>query len=80
MNPWNSVMQLREKLLDLGVGDLSVFGNQTTFELDVRLDGIHQRRIAERENAPKELLADRRTDLPGGRSDDGGRAPWQADD
>ena len=43
MNPANSSMYCREKLLGGLVGDAPIVGDQAAFELNVRLDGIHQR-------------------------------------
>src|SRR5687768_2034640 len=58
---------LPEDLLSGLVGDTAVSGNQPTFELHVRFDGIHQRRIAEGENAAQMLLCDGGADLAGRR-------------
>src|SRR5690606_39198253 len=43
--------------------DLPVVGHQPGSEMDVSLDGVHQRGVAEGEDRPQVLLADRRTDL-----------------
>src|SRR3954470_18044391 len=59
-----------QELLGRFVGDAPIGGDQALFKLDVGLDGIHQRRVAEGENAPQVLLGDGRADLAGGRTDD----------
>jgi pyruvate/2-oxoglutarate dehydrogenase complex dihydrolipoamide dehydrogenase (E3) component len=52
-----------EKLFGLLVGDDAILGDQAGLELNVRLDGVHLRRVAEREDAAQVLLRDRRADL-----------------
>src|SRR5918996_4360567 len=55
------------------VGDLTVFGNEATLELDIRLDRIHLWRVTERQDAPQVLLRDRGANLPRRRPDKGRR-------
>ena len=54
---------LPEKLFGGLVGHAPIVGDQASFELHVRLDGIHQGGIAESENAAQMLLSDGRADL-----------------
>src|SRR3954447_1331371 len=54
---------LPQELLGRLVRDAAIIGDQALFELDIGLDGIHQRRVAEGENAPQVLLGDGRADF-----------------
>lgn len=52
-----------EKLGDRVIGDFAVVGDQSRRELNVCLDGVHQWRVAKRQDAAKMLLADGCSDL-----------------
>src|SRR4029079_18625745 len=52
-----------KKILHRIVGDLTVIGDETGCELDVRLDRVHLRRIAETQNASQVLLPNRGSNL-----------------
>src|SRR5690348_14301211 len=67
-----SVELLHVVLQELGGGldrDLAIIGDEARRELDVRLDRVHLRRVAEAEDTLEMLLSNRGPDLPRRRAD-----------
>src|SRR5262245_4923300 len=58
-----------QELLDRGVRHRALVVEEPGLELDVRLDRVHQRRVAEGEDAAQVLLPHRGTDLSGRSAD-----------
>ena len=75
VDPGDESVELRhvtakKSFADRVVGDFALVSDQSWGELNVRLDRIHQRRVAKRHDAAKVLLADGGSDLPRRRADD----------
>ena len=69
MNPGDEAVELVHEILqELSsglVGHVPVTGDQARLELNICLERIHERRVAECEDASQVLLRDRRADLLG---------------
>src|SRR5688572_2199464 len=69
--PHDEAVQLRhvvaEEFGGVGVRDLALVGDQVLLELDIGLDRVEHRRIAEGQDAPQMLLPHGRADLAGRR-------------